>query len=105
MGGIFRLPAAEAEIGEVLETVKSREFRVLGAEARGATDYDAVDWTGPFALLLGGEGAGLPEAAASRVDVRVAVPMASGAESLSVNAAAAVLLFEAARQRRALSRA
>jgi len=105
MGSIFRLAAIEAEIGEILGEVQSRKFRVHGADARGAVDYDAADWTGPVALLLGGEGAGLPKEAGGPGIVRVRVPMASGVESLSVNAAAAVLLFAAARARRGVSRA
>jgi TrmH family RNA methyltransferase len=103
MGAIFRLPGVEAGLGEILEDVKRRGLRVIGAQARGGVDYDAVDWTGPIALLLGGEGAGLPKEAEPFLDVRVAIPMAPSVESLSVNAAAAVLLFEAARKRRPIS--
>ncbi len=103
MGAIFRLPAVEAALGEVLKEVASLEFRVFGADARGAVDYDTADWGGPVALFLGGEGAGLPPQVISRLNQRVAVPMAPGVESLSVNAAAAVLLFTAARKRRAIN--
>lgn len=105
MGAIFRLPAVETALDEVLEEVHSRQFRVIGADARGGVDYDTADWGGPVALFLGGEGAGLPPQVLSRLDQRVAVPMAPGVESLSVNAAAAVLLFTAARKRRAITRA
>ena len=104
MGAIFRLPAVEAALDEVLEEVKSLEFRVIGAETRGAVDYDAADWGGPVALFLGGEGGGLPQEARKHLDLRVVVPMAPGVESLSVNAAAAVLLFTAARKRGAINR-
>lgn len=100
MGGIFRLPAVEATLDELLREVRGRRFKVAGALARGAVTYDTVLWDEPTALLFGGEGAGLPEGAVARLDLRIAVPMAAGVESLSVNAAAAVVLFEAARQRR-----
>ena len=103
MGAIFRLPAVEAALDEVLEEVQSLEFRVIGADARGGVDYDTADWGGPVALFLGGEGAGLPPEVREHLDQRVAVPMAPGVESLSVNAAAAVLLFTAARKRRAIN--
>lgn len=105
MGAIFRMPVVEAELERVLEEVHSREFTVMGAEARGGVDCETVDWSGPSALLLGGEGAGLPDAALAAASLRVAVPMARDVESLSVNAAAAVLLFTAARKRRSLSSA
>lgn len=105
MGSIFRLPAAEATLREILGNVKSSGFRVIGAAAKGGKAYDAVDWSGPVALLLGGEGAGLPPDAGAALDVRVSIPMAPPVESLSVGAAAAVLLFQAARVRGGVSRA
>jgi TrmH family RNA methyltransferase len=58
-----------------------------------------IDWCEPTALLVGNEGAGLPEEIARSADARVRIPMASGAESLNAAAAAAVLFYEAARQR------
>jgi TrmH family RNA methyltransferase len=100
MGAIFRLPAIEAAMDDVLQEVKSRQLTVIGANARAAAAYDDVDWTVPLALLFGGEGSGIPPQAEDALDVRVAIPMAAGVESLSVNAAAAVLLFEASRKRR-----
>ncbi len=103
MGAIFRLPAVEAALIDVLEEIHGRRFTVLGADARGGVDCDTADWCGPVALFLGGEGAGLPPQALSRLTQSVAVPMAPGVESLSVNAAAAVLLFTAARKRRAIN--
>jgi RNA methyltransferase, TrmH family len=105
MGSVFRLPAGHAELGEILKSVESRGLRVVGADARDAVSYDEIDWAGPLALLLGNEGAGLPDEVAAHLDARARIPMAPGVESLSVNAAAAVLLFEAARKRRTLSRA
>src|SRR5262245_767726 len=105
MGGIFRLPAVEATLEDVLEGARRLRLAIVGAEARAAVDYEKADWTRPLALLIGGEGGGLPEAAGPSLDLRVAVPMRAGVESLSVNAAAAVLLFEAARQRSRVSSA
>jgi TrmH family RNA methyltransferase len=103
MGAIFRLPAVEAGIDEVMGGVESLGLRVVGTDARGGMDYDRAEWGGPIALFFGGEGAGLPPHVVERLDQRVAIPMAPGVESLSVNAAAAVLLFTAARRRRAIN--
>jgi TrmH family RNA methyltransferase len=58
-----------------------------------------VDWCQPVALLVGNEGAGLPEEVERSADARIRIPMASGVESLNAAAAAAVLFYEAARQR------
>lgn len=62
-----------------------------------------VDWREPSALLVGNEGAGLPPEVERSADVCVAIPMAAGTESLNAAAAAAVLFYEAARQRNALA--
>ena len=62
-----------------------------------------VDWCQPVALLVGNEGAGLPEEVERSADARIRIPMASGIESLNAAAAAAVLFYEAARQRNSLS--
>jgi TrmH family RNA methyltransferase len=59
-----------------------------------------VDWCRPVALLIGNEGAGLPEEVERSADARIRVPMSSSIESLNAAAAAAVLFYEAARQRR-----
>jgi len=61
-----------------------------------------IDWCEPVALLVGNEGAGLPEEIERSADARIRIPMASGTESLNAAAAAAVLFYEAARQRKSL---
>ncbi len=63
-----------------------------------------VDWCEPVALLVGNEGAGLPEEVERSADSRIRIPIASGVESLNAAAAAAVLFYEAARQRNSLSK-
>ena len=60
-----------------------------------------VDWCQPIALLVGNEGAGLPEEIEHSADARIRIPMATGVESLNAAAAAAVVFYEAARQRNA----
>jgi len=62
-----------------------------------------VDWCQPIALLVGNEGAGLPEEIERSADARIRIPMASRVESLNAAAAAAVVFYEAARQRNAAS--
>jgi TrmH family RNA methyltransferase len=60
-----------------------------------------IDWCQPVALLVGNEGAGLPQEIERSADARIRIPMSSGIESLNAAAAAAVLFYEAARQRNA----
>jgi len=61
-----------------------------------------VDWCQPVALLVGNEGAGLPEEVERSADARIRIPMAGGVESLNAAAAAAVVFYEAARQRNSI---
>ncbi len=66
---------------------------------RAPTSPWEVDWCQPIALLVGNEGAGLPEEIVHGADARIHIPMARGVESLNAAAAAAVLFYEAYRQR------
>jgi TrmH family RNA methyltransferase len=63
-----------------------------------------VDWCKASALLVGNEGSGLPVEVERSADERIRIPMASGVESLNAAAAAAVLFYEAARQRNSMDR-
>lgn len=61
-----------------------------------------IDWRQPVALLVGNEGAGLPEEIERSADVRIRIPMSGEVESLNAAAAAAIFFYEAARQRNTL---
>ena len=98
-GGIFRLGLGRPDELQLDSLLEGRGLRRLAATPDGGTPYVRADLTGPCALLFGSEGSGLPDDWLSRVDGRISIPMRRGVESLSVAAAAAVLLFEAARQR------
>lgn len=99
MGAHFRLPlVAPGNWAAVAGSVEGRS--VWLADACGATPYDAVDWTGSCALVIGGEAAGLSAEAEQLGTGRVMIPMAGPVESLNAAMAATVLVFEAARQRR-----
>jgi TrmH family RNA methyltransferase len=83
----------------VLATVAGWGLRRLGTRAWGGTPYHRADLREPTALVLGNEAHGLPPALTGALDGWVTIPMAGRAESLNVGMAAAVLCFEAARQR------
>jgi TrmH family RNA methyltransferase len=102
MGSAFRLPHVRGLAAPaVLDRLEARGLTVLAAEPGGGQPYDRADLTRPLALLLGSEGAGLPPALTRRAAARVSIPLDPRVESLNVAVAAGVLLFEAARQRRA----
>jgi tRNA G18 (ribose-2'-O)-methylase SpoU len=73
--------------------------RLVAADPRGGVACERIDFRAATALLLGSEGAGIPADLLAAAAARAAIPMEPGVESLSVGAAAAVLLFEARRQR------
>lgn len=101
-GSLFRLPVvAGGDPLEVLDQLGAWGLRRLGTVPRGGLDYNAAELRRPVAIVLGSEATGLPDPVlAAGVDDRVTIPMAGRAESLNVGAAAAILCFEVARQRR-----
>ncbi len=86
-----------------LETLKTRNLWCVGLDERGTMDYDRYDFRSNTVIVLGREGAGLHELVRKTCDHLLRIPMAGKVDSLNVAAAGAVVLFEAARQRRALS--
>ncbi len=88
-----------------LEELKDRNLWIAGLDERGSTDYDQFDLTGDLVLVLGREGAGLHSLVRRTCDRLLRIPMAGQVSSLNVSTAGAVVLFEAARQRRAARQA
>lgn len=100
MGSTFRLPILERQpLPEVLAQARASGIRVFATVPRGGTPLPKADLRGPSALLLGGEGPGLPETLAGAADERLTIPMRPPVESLNVATAAALVVYEAARQR------
>lgn len=87
-----------------LEQIKRQNIWCLGLDERGTMTYDEFDYTGECVLVLGNEGYGLHELVRKTCDHLMRIPMAGAVSSLNVSAAGAVVLYEAARQRRAPAR-
>lgn len=103
MGAHFRLDVFEDLAWERLrEVLAGRPVQLATADADRS--YDDVDWTQDAALIVGGEAEGAGAEARALATETVAIPMAGQAESLNAAIAASVILFEAARQRRAACR-
>jgi TrmH family RNA methyltransferase len=98
-GSAFRLPVVSLAADDAFATLRAQGVRILAAVARDG-DSDA-DLRGPSALLVGNEGAGLPEEWIARADARVTIPCPGAVESLNAAVAGSVLLYDAMRQRRA----
>jgi tRNA (guanosine-2'-O-)-methyltransferase len=93
---------AHASIGAAIEHLHGRNFQVLAAHRSAQSiDFRAVDYARPTAILLGAELQGVSAPALALADGHIAVPMVGMVESLNVSVAAAIILFEAQRQRHA----
>lgn len=85
---------------DALGSLRAGGATIVAAHPTGdAMDFRAVDYTRPTAVLLGTELEGLSKAAVAAADRRVAIPMVGAVESLNVSVAAALILYEAQRQR------
>jgi RNA methyltransferase, TrmH family len=99
LGTIFTVPLAAGSSAEVWAWLDSAGIRVAAAWVEGSSAYTDVDLRGPLAIVLGSEADGLTDAWAGDGVTRVSLPMLGVADSLNVSIAAAVLLYEARRQR------
>ena len=99
LGTIFTLPVCEATSADAFAWLQSHDFRIYSALVDGQHLYTDQDYPGPTALLLGSETSGLSPIW-NTDDVRsIRLPMCGTSDSLNVSAAAAVLMYEAHRQR------
>jgi TrmH family RNA methyltransferase len=110
MGAHFRLPIFAEIAWEVLPaqlaSLHPTGIGLFAADAGAATPYDAVDWTQPASLIVSNEAHGLSREARQLAEQHgglISIPMAGGTESLNAAMSAAIILFEAARQRRAIA--
>lgn len=100
MGSAFHLPVLRTRaLSSLITEWRAAGIRIVASVPRDGTSMHDLDLTPPTALLLGGEGAGLPDDLIAGADARVTIPMRGGIESLNAAVAAALLLYEAQRQR------
>jgi 23S rRNA (guanosine2251-2'-O)-methyltransferase len=102
-GAVEHLDIARVRnLADWLAEAKNANFWIWGADAEAKQSPWDVDLTGPTVLVLGSEGKGVRPRVASACDGLVALPRLGQVDSLNVSAAAAALLFDAARQRPSL---
>jgi TrmH family RNA methyltransferase len=100
LGGIFTVPTVAAPMADILAFLREKGVRTFAAAlADDAKSYTATNFSGPTALVLGTEADGLTPATRQACDETVIIPMRGVLDSLNVSVAAAVLTFEAVRQR------
>lgn len=102
-GTVFSVPVAAADSTDVLRWAKDGAMRVVAATPDTDTLFTDVDLTGPVAIAVGSEKHGLTDEFLDQADVRVRIPMSGKVNSLNVATSAAIILYEALRQRTSTS--
>jgi TrmH family RNA methyltransferase len=101
LGAIFTVPVCEATGEEAIAWLRERQYRLFAARVDAEVDYTAANFRGPVAIALGSEANGLsPQWQAADITA-VRLPLLGRVDSLNLSATAAVLFYEALRQRRA----
>lgn len=99
LGSIFTVPVIVAESAEALKFLKAAKIKTCATLPQAGTPYTKVDLSGPLAIVMGSEEAGLSEFWQEKSDMSVYIPMKGKNDSLNVSVSAAVVLYETLRQR------
>ncbi len=98
-GSLFRLPVLRVKLAEAMPRLRDRGLRLVASSSHRGGRLDQTDLSGPLAIFVGSEGAGLPKDILKQMSEVVAIPHAPQVESLNAAVAASILLYEAARKR------
>jgi len=98
-GSIFRLPMVRVKLGEVLPQLRERGVRLIATSSHKGVALPQANLVGALAVLIGGEGTGIPRDLMAKVDEIVAIPHAAQVESLNAGVATSIVLYEIRRQR------
>lgn len=99
-GAVSHIPVARVpNLPALLKELKGQGVWIFGAAADGGRLMYQADLSGPAAIVIGNEGRGMGRLVAETCDVKVRIPMKGRLNSLNASAAAAILLYEAVRQR------
>jgi TrmH family RNA methyltransferase len=98
-GSAFRLPVARAKLSGALGLMKEQSLRLVATASHMGTPLAQANLSGPLAIFVGSEGAGLSRDLIKEMDEIVAIPQAPQVESLNVGVATSIVLYEVIRQR------
>lgn len=102
LGAVFTVPIVQTSSARAISWLHKHEFRVVAASPGAHRSYASADLTGPAAIVVGSEAHGLGDIWLEAADILVCIPMSGSVDSLNLSASAAILLYEAVRQREAL---
>jgi TrmH family RNA methyltransferase len=103
-GSIFREPLLRVKLAESIAALKQQGIRVLATSSHKGKPLHEADFTGAAMIVVGNEGAGVPQEILSLADELVTIPHSPRVESLNAGIAASILLYEAERQRKSFGR-
>ncbi len=98
-GSVFREPLIRLKLAESIPLLKQHGVRVLATSSHKGKPPNEANFTGPAMIVIGNEGAGVPQDLLALADERITIPHSERVESLNAGIAASILLYEAARQR------
>jgi len=98
-GSLFREPVIRVKLVENIPLLKQRGVRVLATSSHKGKPLHEVDFRGAAMIVIGNEGAGVPQELLAQADERITIPHSERVESLNAGIATSILLYEAARQR------
>lgn len=99
VGGVFTIPVATGNTSEIIEFLQSKQINIYAAILQEAISYEKQNFTEASALVVGTEADGLSEDWRKESRQNIIVPMQGSLDSMNVSVAAAILIFEARRQR------
>ncbi len=99
-GAMWYMPVASvSSIADAIETLKKNNVWVIGIDRSGKDEYTRMDFKSPAAIVIGSEGKGLSELVRKRCDFLAHIPMRGEVNSLNASVAAALVMYEAFKQR------
>src|SRR5438309_8695774 len=99
-GSVFRVPLVRVKLAEVMPQLRQLGIRMVATSSHKGTPLDETEFSGPMAVFVGNEGAGLPRDLMAEMDEVVGIPHAPQVESLNAGVAASIVLYEVARKSR-----
>jgi TrmH family RNA methyltransferase len=98
-GSLFRMNTVRVSLATAIPQLRERGVKLVGTSSHKGVPLNEADLTGPLALFIGSEGAGIPRELVGELDASVVIPHSPKVESLNAGVAASILLYEVSRQR------
>ena len=100
IGGVFNVPTAVCTSEECIAFLKAHHIKILTAQLQDSYEYYDYDMTAATAIVMGTESTGLTDIWRQAADAHIRIPMLGRLDSLNVSVSAAILMYEAVRQRK-----